>query len=325
MRGTNDGGIREPGSAAIAQHAVDSAAARGTAQVASCPSCGAGVGRHKRIFALCCRSCGAFLMPRTDQAEREQPDALVAFACDEAAARAAFGTWISSRRLAPRALVKGERQVRAIDAVFLPFWSYSADTRSTYIGKRGVNETRLVPRTRTDAQGNTETTLEPESYTEWHTVSGAVGEYFDAIVVPGCSPLSESLPPWPLDALIPGPQYGPPDRRVIAYDVDPRIGFERAKAEMDEQIEREVRAQIGGEAQRVGSISTDYGAPAYSLLLFPAYLISYAHEGRTYSALVNGASGTVAGERPYSPVKIAILIAMLAAIAAAIIVMVTRH
>jgi hypothetical protein len=79
---------------------VVNAPGRRVALVTACGGCGAQV--RKKVFALCCRSCGAMLLQDSDLTERARPDALLPFAVEEETARAAFAKWIASRRAAGR-------------------------------------------------------------------------------------------------------------------------------------------------------------------------------------------------------------------------------
>lgn len=292
-------------SAWIARHPmawVVGAPGRRVEVIAGCVTCGARI--QKKDFALCCRSCGAFLAQDSDLTERARPDGLVPFGIDEAAAITAFARWVASRRFAPGALLARDRRPQTLHAVFLPLWSFSANTTTDYVGRRG--EHRI-----SSSGGHT------RSRTAWHKAAGRVGRYFDAVMVPGCSPLVEKLPPWPLDRLVPYAQGASRGRRIIAYDVEPERGFEQARTLMNRQIERDVRKAIGGSAQEVKELATWYGDPAYSLLLLPAWLATYVHGGRTWSVLVNGTNGRVVGDRPYSAAKVSALIGALSALAVA--------
>jgi hypothetical protein len=51
----------------------------------------------------------------------------------------------------------------------------------------------------------------------------------------------------------------------------------------------------------------------------PVWLVNYMYGRRTYQVLVNGHTGTIAGERPYSWIKIAF--AALAALLALLVVL----
>ena len=317
-------GDRTPGT--ISRHLLADAASlpgRRVAFVDRCGGCGHAV--DEKAFALRCRSCGASLVQDSDLTERAKPDGLLPFTVDEDTARAAFTTWVATRRFAPETL-KGTRRPRSIDGVFLPFWAFSADTVTDYAGERGENRHRQVMRTRTGANGQSETHWETESYTDWHRTSGQVWRSFSDLMLPACSPLAAKIPPWDLEGMTPYARGSSSGRRVIAYDVEPEHGFDRATARMRDQIEHDIRADIGGDHQRVGDTTTTYRDPAYTLLLLPAWLVSYVHGGKTWSVLVNGTSGEVAGERPYSAAKISVLIgALVLAVAAVSVVVAMRH
>jgi hypothetical protein len=74
-----------------------------------------------------------------------------------------------------------------------------------------------------------------------------------------------------------------------------------------------------GNHQRVHDATTTYNDAAYTLLLLPAWLVSYVHDGKPWSVLVNGTSGEVVGERPYSGAKISLLVGVSALVVAAIV------
>jgi hypothetical protein len=288
-------------------------------RIVSCGACGGAV--DQKSSGLCCRSCGAALVRDSDLSEPVRPDGLLPFAIDEDAARAAFTRWIAHRWFAPGTL-KGSARISSVDGVFLPFWSFSTATFSSYVGRRGETSQRQVMRTTTDADGRPQTHWETETETHWHRVSGEVSHYFDGLMTSACSPLAEKIPRWPLAGLRPYRQGSAAGKRIIAYDVVPEDAFELAKELMREQIERDVRADIGGTAQSVNDVATRFTDESCTLLLLPAWLVSYSHRGRTWSALVNGTSGEVAGERPYSGAKVSLLIGTLAvAIAVAVLLL----
>lgn len=270
-----------------------------------CRACGAKL--RRKVFALCCRSCGEFLVQDSDLTERARPDGLVPFEIDEAAARAAFAEWVSSRRFSPNSLRDGGgREASTVDGVFLPVWWFSSNTVTDYTGQRGSSAFRSVG-------GSI------RSYIAWRKVAGRVGRYFAHLLIPACTPLVTRLPEWRLEQLVPYVQGSSRGRRIIAYDVEPEEGFEQARVLMSSQITRDVKADIGGTDQRVKHTGTTFTYAVYSLLLVPAWLVTYSHGGRTWSALVNGASGQVVGDRPYSAAKISLSAASLLASAAGVV------
>jgi hypothetical protein len=78
-----------------------------------------------------------------------------------------------------------------------------------------------------------------------------------------------------------------------------------------------VRRAIGGDVQRIQRIDTEYSAETFKHVLLPIWMAAYKYNGRTYRFVVNGQTGRVQGERPYSVWKIAFAILCALALAAA--------
>ena len=101
--------------------------------------------------------------------------------------------------------------------------------------------------------------------------------------------------------------------RAEAYQVDLEQGFTETRAIMDRQIERDVKFDIGGDQQRIHRIETQVSAVTFKHILLPVWLAAYKYRGKTYRFVVNGQTGRVQGERPWSAWKIAgaILLALM--------------
>ena len=91
---------------------------------------------------------------------------------------------------------------------------------------------------------------------------------------------------------------------------------------MTRQIETDVRRDIGGDAQRITRLDTEYTQESFKHILLPVWVAAYNYRGKTYRFVVNGQTGRVQGERPWSTWKIvfAIFVGLLAAGAAGYIV-----
>ncbi len=74
---------------------------------------------------------------------------------------------------------------------------------------------------------------------------------------------------------------------------------------MDRMIRRDVKYDIGGDDQRVGNVNTSVSDVTFKHILLPVWLAAYKYRGKTYRFVVNGRTGRVQGERPYSAWKIA--------------------
>ena len=88
---------------------------------------------------------------------------------------------------------------------------------------------------------------------------------------------------------------------------------------MDNQVNSDVRRDIGGDRQRVHSIDTRYDALSYKQLLLPLWLLSYRYKETIYRVVVNAQTGEIQGERPYSWIKIILAIVTAATLVLGII------
>jgi hypothetical protein len=69
-------------------------------------------------------------------------------------------------------------------------------------------------------------------------------------------------------------------------------------------IVQDVRRDIGGDEQRVHDVDTDWSDETFKHILLPVWMAAYKYNGKSYRFLVNGQTGEVQGERPWSIWKI---------------------
>ena len=82
-------------------------------------------------------------------------------------------------------------------------------------------------------------------------------------------------------------------------------GLTEARARMEAMIRRDVKFDIGGDRQRIHAMDVDLSAMTFKHVLLPVWLAAYKYRGKSYRFVVNGRTGRVQGERPYSAIKIA--------------------
>ena len=73
---------------------------------------------------------------------------------------------------------------------------------------------------------------------------------------------------------------------------------------MDTIIKNDVRHAIGGDKQRITSLRTQHSDTTFKHVLLPLWTAGFQFRDKTYRFVVNGRTGKVRGERPYSIVKI---------------------
>ena len=91
---------------------------------------------------------------------------------------------------------------------------------------------------------------------------------------------------------------------------------------MDRMIRRDVKYDIGGDDQRISSVDTTVSDVTFKHILLPVWLAAYKYQGDTYRFVVNGRTGRVQGERPYSVWKItfAVLFGLILALGAGFVI-----
>ncbi len=286
-----------------------------------CENCGAEIEFSEEVHATECAFCASPLVTGTGTHRRIKPAAVLPFAKEEREARAAMTRWLGRLWFAPGGLQDYARKGRAMQGIYVPFWTYDADTKSKYRGQRGTiyYETRNV---RVEVDGKMQTRQEQVQKIRWTSKSGRVARFFDDILVLAATSLpkdyTDALQPWDLEALEPyRPEYLA-GFRAEAYTVALEDGYREARAYMDRMIDRDVRFDIGGDRQQVDHVDTTVSDVTFKHILLPVWLAAYKYRGKTYRFVVNGRSGTVKGERPWSWVKITFAV-ILGAIIAGII------
>jgi uncharacterized CHY-type Zn-finger protein len=279
----------------------------------ACPNCGAQTEFSEGVQATTCPFCATPLVTEAAAHRQIRPTALIPFALDERAARAAMLDWLGSLWLAPSGLRDAARSRRP-DGVYVPFWTFDARTETTYSGQRG--DTYTVSRTVTR---NGKPTRVSETRIRWRGVRGRVARAFNDVLVLASTSLPKShtdaLEPWDLQALTP---YRPDFLAGFAaegYHVGLEDGFTEARAVMDRVIEEDIRADIGGDHQRITRKHPVITEVTFKHVLLPVWMSAYRHGGRSFRVVVNGQTGRVQGERPWSKVKVALLILALLVLA----------
>ncbi|MGB5558504.1 MAG: primosomal protein N' (replication factor Y) - superfamily II helicase, partial [Paracoccaceae bacterium] len=283
----------------------------------SCPNCGALIELAGASHSAECPFCATPVVTDTGTTRQIKPQGLIPFALTEEAARAALGKWLGRLWFAPNGLMDYARKGRRLNGIYSPFWTFDADTASRYSGQRGTYyyETRNVTVT---VNGKQQQREERVRRTSWTAVSGNVARRFDDVLVLAAKSLprryTDGLKPWDLSALVPyRPDYLA-GFQAEGYTVDLDEGHAIAREEMARIIAVDVRRDIGGDEQRVGEVRTKHSAETFKHILLPVWMAAYKYRGKSYRFVVNGQTGRVQGERPWSAAKIAIAVVIAAVV-----------
>ncbi len=283
-----------------------------------CSNCAAEFTFDPNLHADECPFCGTTIVTDTDDTRTIKPNLLLPFKLTEPEARERVRRWIKGLWFAPNKAKQYARTQGKLSGMYVPYWTYDSGTNSRYSGERGIDYQEQIPYT-TTVNGQTVTKTRTVTKTHWTPVSGRVSRDFDDVLVLASHTLppkyTDALEPWDLENLTGYANDYLAGFRSEIYQVDLKNGFDAARGKMAPVIRADVRRDIGGDRQRIHNLNTQYYDISYKHVLLPVWMAAYRYGDKVFRFVVNGRTGEVQGERPYSAVKIA-----LAAIGAIIVI-----
>jgi predicted RNA-binding Zn-ribbon protein involved in translation (DUF1610 family) len=284
-------------------------------RTSTCPSCGAIIEFDEQVHARECPFCATPVVAGTGVSRHIKPGGLAPFELDEGTARKAMADWLGRLWFAPNGLQAYARKGRRLSGIYVPYWTFDARTRTEYAGQRGTVYTEM----RTVVRDGKRQSV-PVTKVRWRPVRGRVARAFDDVLVLASRSLpkkhTDALLPWDMTRLVPyAPEYLA-GFRAEAYQIELPDSWTEAREIMDRMIERDVRFDIGGDRQQIDRMNTRVSDVTFKHVLLPVWVAAYRFRGQSYRFVVNGQTGRVQGERPWSAWKIALAV-LLALIAGA--------
>lgn len=276
---------------------------------AKCPSCAAEFDLPANLHATACPFCGSPVVLDPGPHRRVPPQALLPFVIGEPDAKRLVGDWLHRLWFAPSGVAEQARGPSRLRGLYVPYWTFDSSTRTAYAGRRGdvYYVTQYVNRT---VNGRTRREAVRVPRVRWTPARGRVARDFDDVLVLAGETLPrhlvERLEPWDLHGLKPyGHDYLAGFEGEL-YQVPVRPAFAEAQAIMRGTIERDVRHDIGGDQQVVERMEVEFLDPSFKHVLLPVWVAAFVFLGRPYRFVVNGRTGEVHGERPWSAWKLAL-------------------
>jgi DNA-directed RNA polymerase subunit RPC12/RpoP len=252
-----------------------------------------------------CDFCGsAALVPHEQVKDAFRPESLLPLRVPEPQARDRIRAWFASLWFAPGRFA-ARALTDAVKGVYIPYWTFDARADASWTAEAGHYY-------------HVEVSGRRERRVRWTPASGSLSHVFDDELV-GASrgvpaALLRGIEPLPTDALVP---YDPSYLAgwvVERYQIDLVEAAEQSRRRMDGRLRELCSRQVPGETQRNLHVRASYSAQTFKHILAPLWLATYTYRGRVRQVVVNGVTGKVAGDRPWSWVKIAL--AVLLALAA---------
>jgi DNA-directed RNA polymerase subunit RPC12/RpoP len=331
----NPAAMQPVGSAAIRDIPIEEGmrlAQRGLGvQVATiqCKDCGAtvNVGQGERTAA--CAFCGSkqVLSLQTNESAI-RPESLLPFKIAKEDASGRFTGWLGKLWFRPNDLKK-MASVQELGGVYVPFWTFSSNVSSQWTAERGwyYYETETYS---TVENGQSVTRTREVQRTRWEYASGWRNNdrYEDVQVCAGKglpSSLVDQFSAFDTKALVPyRPEYLSGWRaESYAIDLMPAWGTAGEKISRDQTAR--CGRDVGGDTHRSLNATHTFAAITFKHVLLPIWIAAYRYNQKVYRFLVNGQTGEVVGEAPWSVWKILILVVSMAIVIGVVIFLYLRY
>jgi hypothetical protein len=259
-----------------------------------------------------CEFCGSpALVDYQEIRSPIRPQGVLPFRIDANRIRDDIRRWWRSRWFAPGKLAMASL-VDTIKSLYIPYWTFDAQVHCPWTAEAGFYYYVDVP----GVDGKGRPTVRRERRTRWEPASGVVDTFFDDEAVTGTHGLNLEL----LKKVEPFPT-----REVVSYDTAFLSGHvvehyqvvlldaaQRSLEQMQAKLVVLCARQIPGDTHRNLQIFPEFSGRTFKHILVPVWLLKYDFGSKPYQVIVNGYTGTIAGQYPYSAWKIALLVLLVA-------------
>lgn len=264
-----------------------------------CKACGAESIYDSLQISAVCPFCGSNQVMEAQTQDTMAPGGVVPFKISDKEASSLFKTWIKKKWFCPK-MAKESAKPKSFHGVYLPYWTFDADTTTNYSGRYGRN------RTVSDGDGKSHVV------TDWHNTSGTYKEKIDDEIVLASKNHDEGI----LSGLEPfdtenNKSYKP---EYVAgfvaerYSVGLKEAWELAKKKifgrLKDAISHVIRMEKNADLVADLRMNTVYQNITYKYLLLPIWISNYKYKDKVYHFMVNGQTGRVSGKTPISVWKV---------------------
>jgi Zn finger protein HypA/HybF involved in hydrogenase expression len=264
-----------------------------------------------------CEFCGSpALVDYQEIKAPVRPQGVLPFRVDAKAVREQVRQWWRRQWFAPGSLARAAL-VDTIKSLYIPYWTFDAQAHCPWTAEAGYYYYVNVP----GVDQNGRPTVRRERRIRWEPASGSVDGAFDDEAVPGTQglllDLLRQVEPFPTTETLPYDTAFLSGHVVEHYQVVLFDAAQKACEQMEAKLQELCAQQVPGDTHRNLQIAPVYSGRTFKHVLVPVWLLKYDYRSKPYQVIVNGCTGTMAGERPYSAWKIAL--AVLAVVLAAVL------
>ncbi|MBI3961662.1 MAG: zinc ribbon domain-containing protein [Deinococcus sp.] len=281
-----------------------------------CQNCGAVTTFEPGQVAAKCQFCdSSHVVEEKNRRGVIRPESLLPFSVDKNTALQRFSAWLGRGWFRPGNL-KHLASLDQLHGIYLPFWTFDADTSSRWRAQAGYHY-YTAERYTTTENGRPVTKTRQVQHTRWVWTAGSHAAFYDDQLVFASGGVNRNqaraIEPFDLKKLVPyRPEYLA-GWTAEEYQVDLRQGWNTGKEQIQAKIRAECSRMVPGDTQRFLSVNTTFRKVTFKHVLLPVWVAAYRYGAKLYQCLINGQTGEVQGQAPVSLPKV--LLAVLAGIA----------
>ncbi len=258
----------------------------------SCTSCGAQLVTDETTVATNCAFCGSPSIIPAQFTPGTRPEKVIPFLVKKEEAEKAFHQYFRGKKMLPNAFLKGNNQISKIMQLYVPYWLFScqADADITY------NATQVHTRRSGSYL---------ETITRHFLVRRAGTIDFQDLPIDAHSridnTITETLEPYKTEEAIAFSPEVLSGAMADRADVSAEECKQRADSRITETTESVMRQTVSGYTSvtpRRQRISVPQGKSAP--VLFPLWQITTIKDGKPYTFAINGQTGKLTTNIPYS-------------------------
>ena len=276
-----------------------------------CSSCASHITLSSEMLSHTCPFCGSNAVVQTRAPQDVlRPRFLVPFVTTTENCRQITAEFLQKSWMLPNNLQNLARSTE-YTPIYIPFWTFDARTQATW--RAEVYNTDASRRRHSAPNWKWERPfllkLGDREGSQWDWESGAVSLVTDDMLVSGSSQISltllKQLRGYRLGELVPYEPTFLAGLSAQAYDVDLETAWASARRSMRAKTKDACQEQASARNMRNFSMNLDFSDESWRYILLPIYLANYRYGNKVFQVLINGQTGTIAGQRPVDWRKVA--------------------
>ena len=279
-----------------------------------CDSCGADVDVPPGKSSLRCPFCDSTYVVEVSKEKRrtQPPEFVIGFSITREKALELFFQWLGKNSWFRPGDLPAKANTDKQQGIYLPVWHFSMVADSEWSAQIGEHWYRTETYRVKTSDGKTETRTRVVQETEWWPLSGEFRKYYSGYMVSASKGLPQAealaIQPYQLSNMM---RYRPhylAGWLVEEYSISKEQALEMTKAEFQRREKENIANFLPGDTQSGLSVSTRLDLGGTDLILLPVHVLSYRYRDKVFRFLVNGQTGKIYGEKPWSSARITIAV-----------------